>query len=61
MIQNLLTYFVVIAAVFYSAYRLYRSIIPKKNHLVNSTCDGCTGCKLKKVANPHNCGSFRNA
>lgn len=46
MIQDILTYIIIIIALSVTIYRLYKSVIAKKN--VNNNCLGCSkSCQLK--------------
>lgn len=44
-LQLFLTYLIILAAVSYSLYHLYKVIKPSKN---TSLCGGCASCNIKK-------------
>ena len=49
-IQLITTYFIILAAVSYSLYHLYKVIKPAKE---TSLCGGCASCNIKKELLKH--------
>ncbi len=50
MIQEIITYIIIIAASVYTLYSFVRTFIPSKNKSVHSCCGSCSGCSLKNNA-----------
>ncbi len=49
MLQSIITYLIVVAAVAYAGYSIYRSVFKRrtgKNPC--GCCDGCQGCEVRK-------------
>ncbi len=49
MIQEIITYIIISAAVVYTLYSFIRTLIPSKNNSGHSCCSGCSGCAVKTL------------
>lgn len=49
MVQNIIVAIIILAALAYTAWSVYRSVRPGEKP--NSACGGCTGCDLKNRIN----------
>ena len=49
MIQNIIVALIILAALVYAGYSLFRSIQPGKKAI--NACGGCKGCELKNMKN----------
>ncbi len=60
MIQNLITYLLIIAAFSYAFYKLYLTIFPKKIKAASTShsCSGCSGCELKNTVKSVTCTTY---
>ena len=53
MIQEIITYIIILLAIIYTLYNFYIFLFPKKNKAKSFSCaGGCSGCALSKNYNP---------